>query len=149
MKNHVKVCRMSWIMEWYYIHLLLRFIWAVENNSVNGSIWSLVDPSWWTEVSGMYPLICWCMPLQRQKCYCVLNGYQLYTCGGSGVWSNYCPSKQVYQTVFRDSATGPNISLTTDHICLLCSLDFGCVQWSRWKELLLTVPIASVNFPSM
>ena len=25
--------------------------------------------------------------------------------------------------LFRDVATGPNLSLTTDHMCLLCSLD--------------------------
>ena len=30
--------------------------------------------------------------------------------------------------IFRDSATGPNLSLTTDHMCLLHSLDFGYIQ---------------------
>ena len=30
--------------------------------------------------------------------------------------------------LFRDAATGPNLSLTTDHMCLSHSLDFGCIQ---------------------
>ena len=29
--------------------------------------------------------------------------------------------------LFRDAATGPNLSLTTDHMCLSHSLDFGCI----------------------
>ena len=50
--------------------------------------------------------------------------------------------------LFRDAATGPNLSLTTD----LCAY---CVPWIWlypviWKqELLLTVSVASVNPPSM
>ena len=39
-------------------------------------------------------------------------------------------------TVFRDTATGPNLSLTTDHMCLSCSLNFGCIQWSRCRNCL-------------
>ena len=34
--------------------------------------------------------------------------------------------------LFRDAATGPNLSLTTDHMCLLHSQDFGCIQCSEW-----------------
>ena len=30
--------------------------------------------------------------------------------------------------LFRDVATGPNLSLTTDHIFLMHSLDFGGIQ---------------------
>ena len=30
--------------------------------------------------------------------------------------------------LFRDIATGPNLSLTTDHMFLMCSLDFGGIQ---------------------
>ena len=30
--------------------------------------------------------------------------------------------------LFRDAATGPNLSLTKDHMCLLHSLDFGGIQ---------------------
>ena len=29
---------------------------------------------------------------------------------------------------FKDTATGPNLNLTTDHMYLSCSLDFGCIQ---------------------
>ena len=31
--------------------------------------------------------------------------------------------------LFRDAATGLTLSLTTDHMCLLHSLDFGCILW--------------------
>ena len=30
--------------------------------------------------------------------------------------------------MFRDAPTGPNLSLTTDHMCLSPSLEFGCIQ---------------------
>ena len=30
--------------------------------------------------------------------------------------------------LYRGIATGPNLSLTTDHMSLSCSLDFGGVQ---------------------
>ena len=33
-----------------------------------------------------------------------------------------------YIKLFRDAATGPNLSLTTDHMCLSCFLDFDCIQ---------------------
>ena len=49
---------------------------------------------------------------------------------------------------FKDAATGPILSLTTDHMCLLHSLDFGgCIQWSRfgncfWLCLLLVLTLS-------
>ena len=36
--------------------------------------------------------------------------------------------------LFLDVVTGPNLSLTTDHISLLHSLDFGGIQWSRCRN---------------
>ena len=36
--------------------------------------------------------------------------------------------------LFRDATTGPNLNLTIDHMCLLHSLDFGCIQRSRCRN---------------
>ena len=44
-----------------------------------------------------------------------------------GVLSGYCPSKQSIKMV-KDVATGPNLSLTTDHMFILPFLHFGCIQ---------------------
>ena len=51
--------------------------------------------------------------------------------------------------LFRDAATGPILSLTTNHMYLLCSLDSGMHPMIQMQELLLTVFVASVNSPSM
>ena len=54
---------------------------------------------------------------------------------------------------FRDSANGPNLRLTTDHMYLLHSLDFGiCSQLSRcrncfWLCLLLLLTLHPCRFP--
>ena len=155
-KNHGEVCKISWIMEWYYVHLLLRFTLVVESNSMNGSKWCLMDPNWQTEVIGAYPLICWHVP---------------YACASSKVkvllcfeWLSavhmvvvLCEAAIVLQSksikLFRDAAAGPNLSLTTDHMCLSCSLDCGgCIQWSGcrncfWLCLLLLLTLHWCRFP--
>ena len=68
-----------------------------------------------------------------------------------------CKAAIVFQSksikLFTDSVTGPNLSLTTDHMCLLHSLDFGCIQWSRCRNcfclcllLLLTFHLCRLQF---
>ena len=77
----------------------------------------------------MYPLICWHLPYvcvsSKVRVLLCSSGYQLYT------WW-YVKAAIVLQSksikLFRDAATGPNLSLTTDHIYLSCSLEFGCIQ---------------------
>ena len=54
--------------------------------------------------------------------------------------------------LFRDVATGPNLSLTTDHIFLSHSLDFGHIQWSKCRNcsrlnLLLLLTLHPCRFP--
>ena len=50
--------------------------------------------------------------------------------------------------LFRDAATGPNLSLTTNHMCISHSLDFGsCVNYPDAETAFDCV--ASVNSPSM
>ena len=50
----------------------------------------------------------------------------------------------------RNAATGPTLSLTTDHMYLLCSLDFGMfIQWSGCKNcflVLLTLDLCRFPF---
>ena len=134
MKNLLDVCRMSWIMEWYYVHFCLRFILTVENNShewvQNDAQWIQTDV---TGVSGACPFIYWHVPLctmylQRWRVLLCLNGYQL-------VHMAVCKAAIILQSksikLFRDSTTGPSLSLTKDHVCLSHSLDFGWNQWSR------------------
>ena len=45
------------------------------------------------------------------------------------VGSGYCPSSKSIK-LYRGVASGPNLSLTIDHMSLSCSLDFGVIQWS-------------------
>ena len=49
------------------------------------------------------------------------------------VWSGYCTSNKSIK-LDRGVATGPNLSLTIHHMSLSCSLDFGGIQWSRWRN---------------
>ena len=96
------------------------FTLVVESISVIGSKWCSMDPNWWTGVSGMYTLICWHMPYvhlsSKVKVLLCLNGYQLYT-WWCVKWLFVFQSKSI--KLFRDAATGPNLSLTTDVMCLL------------------------------
>ena len=114
----------------------MRYVeWVELRNDTMYIFWGLMDPIWWIEVSGMYPLIVgvchMCMILQRWNCYIALNGYQLWICDSGAVWSGYCP---ISIQLFRGAATGKNLSLITDHKCLSHSLDFGCIQRSRYRN---------------
>ena len=69
----------------------------------------------------MCPLIFWQMPY-----VCAFKGdctIQLCICGNKVAIVLQGKSIQL----FRVAATGPNLSLTTDHMCLSCFLDFDCV----------------------
>ena len=139
MKNCGDVCKMSWIMEWYYVHIPLGFILVFKSISMKRSKWCLMDPNWWTEVSDACPLIYGCMPsvctFSKVKVLLFFDWlsvvHMLWLC---------CVKHLLSFTVslsicFRDVATGPNLSLTTDHMYLSCSLDIGMfIQWSRCRN---------------
>ena len=66
-------------------------------------------------------------------CACIFNGERFIVCKWvSVVHLVMCEVAIVFQIksikLFRDVATGPNLSLTIDHKFLLCSLDFGGIQ---------------------
>ena len=113
--------------------------------------WIGPNDAWWIKlkVSGAYLLIFWCMPYvhvsSKVAMLLCLNGYQQYTwwCVESAI---VLQSK--YIKLFRDVATGPNLSLT----CLSCSLNFGGIQWSWcwncfWLYLLLMLTLCPCRFP--
>ena len=150
MKNLLEVCRMSWIMEWYYMHLHPRFILTVESSSVNGSKWWLMDPiriKWHVSTDLLACAICMCF--FKGMCVIVfkwLSVVHMLVCEAVIVLQSKCIK------LFRDTATGPNLSFTTDHMCLLHSLDFGCIQWFGWWNcfwlcLLLLSTVCPCRFP--
>ena len=113
------------------------------------------NDAWWvqSQVSNAYPLICWHVPYAHasSKVRSVIVFKWL-----SVVHMVECEAAIVLQSkpikLFRDVATGPNLSLTTDHMCLLHSLDFGCIQWSRCRKcfclyLLLLLTVHPWRFP--
>ena len=102
-------------------------------------------------VSGGCPLICWSMPYvcassKLKELLCV-NAYKWY------IW--WCIKSAIalqskYIKLFRDVATVP--SLTTDHMFLPHSLNFGGVQWSGCRNcsrlnLLLLLTLHPCRFP--
>ena len=65
---------------------------------------------------------------EAKRCYCSVIDYQ-----GMHVLVVLYEAAIVLQiksiNLFRDAATGPVLSLTTNHMCLSCFLDFGiCIQ---------------------
>ena len=80
-------------------------------------------------VSGMCPLICWGVSF----CMCFFKSESVIvsrlTINCQHVVNVLCEVAIVLHSrsvnLFRDTATGPNLGLTTNHVCLLCSLDFG------------------------
>ena len=132
MKNLPGVCRMCWIMEWDYVHLCLRFILTVESNSVNVSKWCLMDrirSKWHMSIDLLVGGICTCIfKGERVIVFKWLSVVHLVMCEVATVLQSFSIK------LFRDVTTGPNLSLTTDHMILLHSLDFGCIQWSRCRS---------------
>ena len=112
--------------------ILLRFILRTESNSVNVSIWCLIDPiksKWHMSIDLLACTIC----------TCIFRGKRLIVCKWvSVVHMVMCEVAIVLQSksikLFRDVATGPNLSLTTYHMFLLHSLDFAGIQWSRSRN---------------
>ena len=147
MKNLLKVCRMNWITDWYCVHLHLRFILKAESNSMNGSKWCL-----------MYPVRSkWCESMDLMACaiytYFFKGERVIVFKWLSVVHMVVCEMAIVLQSksikLFGDAANGSNISLTTDHMCLPHSMDFGCIQWSRCRKCFWLVSVASVDSPSV
>ena len=111
---------------------LLRFILSVESNSVNVSKWCLLDP-----IRSK-----WCMSIDLLVCAicaCLFKGERVIVCKCiSVVHMVMCEVAIILQSkfikLFRGVATGPNLSRTTDHVFLLCFLDFGGIQWSGCRN---------------
>ena len=66
-------------------------------------------------------------------CMCIFKGERVSACRWVlVVHLVMCEVAIILQSknikLFRDVATGPNLRLTTDHMFLLCSLDFGGIQ---------------------
>ena len=147
MKNLLEV---SWITEWCCVHFIRGLYWVLKVTVLmcSNDAWLIQS-----KVSGVCPLICWCMlyvhASSKMKELMCINGYQWYTwwCVKQLLSFKASPSK-----LFRDVATGPNLSLTTDDMFLLCSLDFGCIQWSGCENcsrlnLLLLLTLCPCRFP--
>ena len=111
---------------------LLRLILRVESNSLNMSKWCFMDPirsNWCVSID---LLVC-------AMCTCIFKGETVNVSKWlSVVHLVMCEAAIVLQSMsiklFRDVATGPTLSLTVDHMCLSCSLDFGSIQWSRCRN---------------
>ena len=102
----------------------------------------------------------WCIsidPLACAICTCFFKGKRVIVFKWlSVVYMVVCEAAIVLQSksikLLSNVATGPNLSLTTDHMCLLHSLDFGCIQWSRCRNcfrqyLLLLSTLHPCRFP--
>ena len=133
------------------------FILVSESISMKMSKWCLMDPNCCTEGSDACPLICGVMP----SVHAFFKGEKvLLFCN----WLSRCAHVLVvlYEVaivlqsksinLFRDAATGQILSLATNHMCLLCSLDFGiCIQWSGcmncfWLYFLLLLILHPCRF---
>ena len=106
----------------FLLHVILR----VESNSINVSKQCLIDPikSKWSMSINL---------LEHAICTCLFIGERLIVCKWvSVVHLVMCEAAIVFQSKsikpFRDVATGPNLSLTTDHMFLSCFLDFDGIQ---------------------
>ena len=127
-----------------------RFILRVEGSSINVSKWCLIDPvksKWCVSLDLLACAICMCIfKGETVTVYKWLSLVHLVMCEVAIVPQ----SKSI--KLFRDVTTGPNLSLTADHIFLSHSLDFGGVQWSRCRNcsrfnLLFLLTLCPCRFP--
>ena len=153
------ICKVSWITEWCQGHRFLSLYWFPKV-----SAWRDLNGAWWIQSGGqkevihvLWSMSTWllCMLLQRQKLVLFCNW--LLSC--THVLVVLCEAAIVLQSksinLFRDAATGPILSLTTNHVCLSCALDFDfgiCIQWSRcrncfWLCLLLLLTLCPCRLP--
>ena len=113
---------------------LLRFILGIESRIINVSKWCLNDPvrsKWHVSIDLLAHAICTCHFKGERSMVCkwvLLVHLVMFE------MAIVLQSKSI--KLFRDVATGPNLSLTTDHMFLLCSLDFGHIQWSGCRNCL-------------
>ena len=124
-----------------------RYILRGESNSVNVSKWCLIDLIWskWHVYLDLlaHALCVWIFKDERVIVY---KWVSVVMCEVAIV----IQGKSI--KLFRDVATGPNLSLTTDHKFLLHSPDFGSIQWSRCRNcyrlnLLLLLTFCPCRFP--
>ena len=121
MKNLLEV---SSITEWYYEHFIWVLYWEVK---VTVSMCS--HDAWLDQFgeSGACPLICWHMPYvcasSKMKELMCTNGYPWW-CVKQLLSFKVSPSK-----LFTNVATGPNLSLTTDHMTI-CSYHRTSYTWN-------------------
>ena len=66
------------------------------------------------------------------------------------MWSSYCHSRYIYQSIHRGATARPILSLTTDNMYIIKFPGFWmCYPMICIQELLMTASVASVNSPSM
>ena len=121
-------------------------------------MWRGPNGAWWIQTVGwkemMYVLWCaFCVCLFKSKKVLLFCNW-LSSC--AHVLVALCEAAIVLQrksiNLFKDAATGPVLSLTTNHMCLSHSLDFGiCIQWSGcrncfWLCLLLLSTLCPCRF---
>ena len=102
-----------------------------------------------SRLCGVCSLICFSVPY-----VCLSSKWRVLLCKSGvsvDVCSGYYPSNKFIK-LYRVLATGPNLSLLTDHMSLLCSLDFSGIQLSRCRtcsrlNLLLLSTLHLCRFP--
>ena len=112
----------------------------------------LVRRKWYMSFDLWVCAFCICF-FKGERCYCFVIDYQV----AHIFLVVLCEAAIVIQSKsinpFMDAATGPILSLTTNHVCLLHSLDFEiCIQWSRcrncsWLCWLLLLTLHLCRFP--
>ena len=131
---------MNTITEWYEMHNSLVYMGIWKHQHEESSKLCLMDMRWWSK-----PLahILWCTGMcllfcvynsSKVKILCSLSVNLECTCLYHRInWLLSFNFKSVIS--LRDAVTGSILSLTTNHVCSLCSLDFGyCIQWSGFRN---------------
>ena len=112
-----------------------------ESIIVKSLKWVLMIQNWYQYT---WPLTCGHVPYVHgsskvNKYYCSIN-----------MWSSYCHSRYIYQSIHRGSTAGLILSLTTDNMYIIMFPGFWmCYPVIHMQELLMTASIASVDSPSI
>ena len=131
---------------------LLSFLLRLESNSMNVSKWCFMDPirsKWCISIDLLVHAICACsFKGERVIVFKWLSVVHL-------VLREVAIAPQGKSLkVFRDAVTGPNLCLTTDHMCLSHCLEFGGIQLSGcrncfWTVSMLLSTLHPCRFPSI
>ena len=87
------------------------------------SIWCMIDPRWCISLDQLMCMPYACASSKWRELLCI-SGLHLL------MWEVAIVLQISPSNLCRGVASGPNLSLTRDHMSSSCSLDFGVVQWS-------------------